>query len=300
VSIRRDPERVAALRQAAKELELELMCTCGRAVVRDDGTCPACEEDDPATADGVLPEWRSYIERFPTPADALAAARSGRETSVRTGDQLRCRLRAIADDHGPGGIAETIYYLDYLDVLDTALLNARADGAPEPATIITAAIGWVTTALEEPDEWLAAASTDLEATAEQVRDRLAAVTEVVAVSGSGLDDDRPPVIGVREVVRVTGTETWAECETGAYGTLMVFNEVIQFNHAPASFAQALIDAGARLQVCFRCGEYLTNGFEEWPDTWCSMEENSSLCQPDGPASPRPPLPHIVAGAEHGA
>jgi hypothetical protein len=287
--VRRDPEKVAALRRAAQELAIDLMCTCGRGPVHDDGTCPACEKDAAAAADGhLLPEWRDYIARFPTVADALAAARSGQDTSVQMGDQLRSRMQVIADSDGQGGVVETVHYLDYLDVLDTALLNAALDGDPNAAALTAATVRWVTGALKEPAGWLPAARADQEVTAEEVESL--AATEVVTISAPPRDGGRAPVVGVREVTRVSGSETWDECDPEAYWAVLVFNDAIQFKHAPTSFAQALIGAGARLVVCSRCGEYLSNGFREWPDRWCSLDDQGPLCQHPSPS--HRPVPHV--------
>lgn len=241
--------------------------------------------------ESLLPEWRDYIRRYPTVGDALSAARRGEDTSVLLGDSLSCRMKVIADGSGPDGVIETVYYLNYMDAVETALLNAALDGTPDPTALIDAVIRWIPSALSESgiEEWLTPSMRiTSEVQSEEILEHLPNPVEVVTLNVSPEDGDSfPPRFGIRELVRVDGSETWQDADSGAYGAIEIFAEAIHFENAPDSFRRALIEAGARLVVCSKCGEYITNGFEEWPALWCSLDEEGPVC-----GSGHPPARHI--------
>jgi hypothetical protein len=234
----------------------------------------------------LLPEWVNYLQRFPSVGEALAAARRGEDTSVGLGDAVNGRMQVIPLRDSDGGIIESVYYLDYLDAVETALVNAAHDGHPDASMLRNATRTWVATALLEPgiEEWLAGArgvSSDTEAA--QIARDLQTPLEVIELDV--LDDyqgERLPRIGIREVQEVDGTESWDDKANNTYGIMAIFAEAIRFEKAPPSLIRVLLDAGARLVTCPECRDYLTDGYPQWPGVSCALDEEGPVCQPGLP------------------
>ncbi|MHB1592784.1 MAG: hypothetical protein ACYCO9_00400 [Streptosporangiaceae bacterium] len=245
--------------------------------------------------DGSLPAWRAYLRRYPVVGDALAAARRGEGTAMRSGDRLTYSMQVLADADGLGGAVETVYYLSYLDAAETAMMSAAADGTPDQGVLAQAVVRWIASALSEPgiDEWLTdSVRKRSEVEPGDILNGLPDPVEVVALDIPPEEGDAFPArFGIRELVRVNGSETWEDVETDAYRVIGVFAETIQFKDAPQSLRRTLLEAGGRLVTCSSCGDYLTNGFAEWPGLWCALDEEGPVCRgPLGRSSGRP-VPH---------
>lgn len=243
--------------------------------------------------DALLPSWRDYLRRFPTVGDALAAARRGEDTLVRSGDSLNYDMQVLPAVDGPGGAIETVYDLSYFDAAETAMINAELDGNPDPHTLTQSVMRWISKALSEPgvDEWLAKAGTRWEKIDRaEIIDGLPNPVEVVLLNTPQEDGSASPTrFGIREVVAVDGSETWDVTNSSAFYAIDMFANTIQFKEAPHSLHEVLIESGARLVTCSNCGEYLTNGIAQWPGIWCALDEEGPICglgQPPAPHTPK--------------
>jgi hypothetical protein len=236
------------------------------------------------------------VDRYPAVGDALAAARRGEDTSTGGGDRLTYSMQVLADADGPGGAIESVYHLSYLDAAETAMITAAAEGTPDQGVLTQAVVRWIASALSEPgiDEWL---TNSIEGKRNEV-DRayilkgLPDPVEVVTLDlPPEVGDAFPARFGIRELVRVNGSETWEDVDTDAYHVIGIFAVAVQFKDTPASLRKALLEAGGRLVTCSSCGDYLTNGLPEWPGLWCALDEEGPVCHtPLGQSNGRP-TPH---------
>lgn len=228
-------------------------------------------DEDDYDEDRLLPGWRTYLQRFPDVGAALEAARRGADASVELEDvSYRYRQRAVPSAEEPGGTVECLYFLDYWDVLETAVINAAHDGAPNYAVLLDATAGWVR--------------------GELARCGLHAL-EIVALSpGEGVDSEGyQPLLGVLERVDVAGSEQWNEVPNEAFQITRLIEDGIGAK-PPVALIGALVSAGARVVRCAGCGEFITNGIPDFEGAWIAHKEDSAIsCSWSWPPKPHRPV-----------
>lgn len=212
------------------------------------------DEDD---ADLLQPKWRDWITRFPTPADAMAAARQGEATYVEYGDMVDLRLDVVIEGSGNAAIRETVYLpYQFNDVIDAALANAGLDlGSGTPTAHFVDAS----------------------------RAALQAITSDAGVSAGPVTVEQSQF----GWARTSPDEGWVTWEDSVELPAFEFALSVAYGDDDphvAKLRQDLAGDGYRIVICETCGHDLTDRHPEWLGTYVSFDEYGPACTEAGRVS----------------
>lgn len=219
----------------------------------------------------LLPEWRSYMERFPTVPDAVAAARRGEDTTCEMGDAYDMWMQILIAADGSAAIEEIYGVNLYLQqCAETTLISAGTDDAARSRCMALIVEG---------------------------------LREIARDAGIGTDVRVLPPDGT-ELPRFGVRVLYPADEFHGWGDVPESLEMITFaddrSHDQLHQLRASLAAGGlRVGFCKECNACLTDRHPDWPGVWIELSEQGPQCALRGwdSFSVHPPHEPVIAGQQ---
>lgn len=252
--------------------------------------------------------WQRHINRYPTPADEVAAARDGVDTTVEFGDWSTLRHRTVIRADRAAVFEETVNPdLDLRDVIDTTWLNLRlhtgAGGARRDhwRTAISSALRRHAAALTRPPTSPPQHPPGLRpAPRPRPAPRTGATPiDIVESTDIGPADPGPPRFFLQSLTRADQVADWGDL--AAQSPLEPWIAKAIGDARSDTFRGDVAAAGLPVVMCELCGVALTDAHPAWPGIWVNLGEYGPQCTGTcadrwGLSHPHIPRPSPLLGA----